>query len=123
MTEHARRRPPNRRPLATTTVVWTDPVSLGEQQLTVSVGFDPASGLPVEVFACMAKPGSLLDRMLLEACISISHELQCGRSPAALAHRYGVTADGFAMTPLGAVMTHLAREHAAALEAGVSTGA
>jgi hypothetical protein len=108
--EHERRRPPNRRPLVTRAVVWTDPVSLGEQRLFVSVGFDPAGGGLIEVFANLARPGSLLGTILAEACISISHELQCGRRPADLAPRYGVSRDGMAATPLGAVMAVLVSE-------------
>lgn len=115
MSQVSRRRPPFRRPLSTVDLVWVDPGSCVEWNIAVGIGFDPGIGLPCEVFATLSKPGSLLGAMLSEACIGISRELQCGRQPADLLPRYGVTRDGLAMTPLGAVVGVLASEYAEAL--------
>lgn len=117
MTAPTRQRPPNRRPLETAEVVWSDPMSCAQQRLSVGVGFDPASGRVSEVFAGLDKPGSMLDLMLAEACISISRELQSGHTPDDLLGRVLVAHDGRPLTPLGAVINFVAgryRDHAAA---------
>ncbi|MGE5515097.1 MAG: hypothetical protein ACM31D_04675 [Bacteroidota bacterium] len=108
MTEQPRKRPCDRRPLETTVVIWTDPISYAQHRIVVGVGVDLDTGRVNEVFGSLEKPGSLLDLMLAESCRSLSHELQCGRSPAELLPRYLTTHDGMPMTPMGAVIAHLA---------------
>ena len=65
-----RTRLPNRRPLITETLV------VGGQVVQASVGFDPATGRPRELFLTGAKDGSGLAAILDDASVTISVEIR-----------------------------------------------
>ncbi len=67
-----RRRLPNRRPSETRTL------TVGSQQFTASVGFDPTTGRPCEVFLDGARHGSELAFVLNDAAVTLSIALQSG---------------------------------------------
>jgi hypothetical protein len=80
------------------------------QQITVAIGFDEA-GAPREVFANGPKEGSDMQHILSDACVVISIALQCGVTPAALAHSLGTVPgwiDGreqsIPASPVGAIL-------------------
>ncbi len=75
----ARARLPNRRPLITETLI------VGNQSIEASVGFDPATGRPREIFLSGAKDGTEMAAILDDASVVISISLQHGISAAALA--------------------------------------
>lgn len=105
-----RDRLPNRRPNATALVAWQG------REIAVSVGFDPATGAPREVFASGPKEGSDMLATLADACVVISLALQHGASPAALARSLlkvpaGFDGDGEApASVIGAVVDVLVGE-------------
>ncbi len=74
---------PNRRPTHVETLEVTG------QTFTVTVGFDPESGQPRELFMSAGKEGSMLNAMLADAAVVISIALQSGIPPAALAKSIG----------------------------------
>ncbi len=78
-----RRRLPNRRPC------HTEALEIAGQAFTATVGFDPGSGRPREVFLTAGKEGSLLNAMLADAAVVISIALQHGIPAAALAKSIG----------------------------------
>lgn len=69
---------PNRRPNIT--------LDLEHKGLTfnVTVGFDPVTGAPMEVFGSTAKAGSDFAVLLSDACVILSLALQHGILPSAL---------------------------------------
>ncbi len=79
----ARTRLPNRRPAHTATL------DVGGQTLTATVGFDPATGQPRELFLSGGKRGSSLDAILADAAVVISIALQNDIPAAALAKSIG----------------------------------
>jgi hypothetical protein len=81
----ARQRLPNRRPSLTVPASWQG------QNFTVTVGFDPETGLPREVFAGEAK-GAML-ATVSDACVALSIGMQSGASPEDLMRSMGQTAD------------------------------
>ena len=74
-----RRRLPNRRPSETRTF------EIAGQTFTATIGFDPATGGPRELFLTAGKEGSLLNAMLGDAAVVISIALQHGIPAEALA--------------------------------------
>ncbi len=78
-----RRRLPDRRPSETHTL------SVGNQTVTATVGFDPESGQPRELFLVAGKEGSLLNALLADAAVVVSIALQHGIPAAALAKSIG----------------------------------
>lgn len=86
---------PDRRPSMTVTQLWRG------TRLAVTVGFDPVSGLPREVFANARREdndapileGSDMQAVLADACVIISIALQFGVGPAALAKSLGCVPD------------------------------
>ena len=78
-----RKKLPNRRP-AHTEILQTD-----GQAFTASVGFDPESGQPRELFLTAGKEGSMLNALLADAAVVISVALQSGVSAVALAKSVG----------------------------------
>lgn len=70
-----RQKLPPRRPSITRDVVWAR--SQGAHRFSVTIGFDPQSGAVREVFASGAR-GSDMDATISDACVIISHALQCG---------------------------------------------
>jgi hypothetical protein len=78
-----RQRLPNRRPSHTETL------AVGGQTFTATVGFDPATCRPCEVFLTGGKEGSTLDALLADAAVVISVALQHGVSAKALAKSIG----------------------------------
>ncbi len=78
-----RKRLPNRRP------AHTETLQVDGQVFTASVGFDPKSGQPRELFMAAGKEGSLLNALLADAAVVISIALQHGIPAAALAKSIG----------------------------------
>ncbi len=83
MTAAHRRRLPNRRPSHTETL------EVAGQAFTATVGFDPKTDRPCEVFLTAGKEGSLINAMLADAAVVISVALQHGVSAKALAKSVG----------------------------------
>ncbi len=77
-----RKRLRNRRPSHTETL------RVHGQVFTATVGFDPESGQPRELFLTAGKEGSLLNAMLADAAV-VSVALQSGVPAAALAKSVG----------------------------------
>ncbi len=78
-----RRRLPNRRPSHTETL------QVDGQAFTATVGFDPESGQPRELFLVAGKEGSLLNALLADAAVMISIALQHGVPGEVLARSVG----------------------------------
>lgn len=103
-----RKRLPHRRPAVTGVVeVFGNPLS-------VTAGFDPATGLVREIFFSGAKSGSAVDQLTQDAAVVISVALQHGVPVAALAHSVARvpgsddTANAFATaSPIGAALDWL----------------
>jgi hypothetical protein len=70
----ARKRLPSRRPLHTETL------EVASQAFTATVGFDPGTCRPCELFLTGGKAGSTLDALLADAAVVISVALQHGVS-------------------------------------------
>ena len=73
---------PTRRPNATITTQWHN------HALTVTVGYDPATGAPAEVFANTERGGDM-QHAVADACVLISIALQYGVTLAALGKSLG----------------------------------
>ncbi len=78
-----RQRLPNRRPSHTETL------TADGQAFTATVGFEPESGQPRELFLSAGKEGSMLNALLADAAVVISIALQNGIPAAALAKSVG----------------------------------
>ena len=78
-----RQRLPSRRPSHTETL------QVDGQTFTATVGFDPETGQPRELFLTAGKEGSLLSALLADAAVVISVALQHGVPAAALAKSVG----------------------------------
>ncbi len=74
-----RQRLPNRRPS------HTEALEVAGQVFTATVGFDPKSDQPRELFLTAGKEGSLLNALLADAAVVISVALQSGVPATALA--------------------------------------
>ncbi len=68
----ARSRLPNRRP------AYTETLEVDGQAFEATVGFDPESGQPRELFLTAGKEGSLLNALLADAAVVISVAFQHG---------------------------------------------
>ncbi len=66
---------PNRRPSHTETL------EVGSQTFTGTVGFDPETGRPCELFLNAGKEGSLIGAMLADAAVAISVARHIGGYP------------------------------------------
>ena len=88
MTAAHRRRLPNSRPSHTETL------AVAGQTFTATVGFDPETDRPCEVFLTAGKEGSLINAMLADAAVVISVALQHGVSAQALAKSIGRLPEG-----------------------------
>ncbi len=88
MPEPHRHRLPNRRPSHTETL------EVAGQTFTATVGFDPKTDRPYEVFLTAGKEGSLINAMLADAAVVISVALQHGVSAKALAKSIGRLPEG-----------------------------
>lgn len=93
---------PARRPNATFDKDWNG------HRFTVTVGFDPQTGRPMEVFADTPKGGQM-QATLADTCVLISIALQSGVAPAALAKSLAKEPDPMRgsmgpASPVGAVM-------------------
>ncbi len=75
----------------------------------VSVGFDPTSGQPREVFLCGAKDGSDRAFELANIAVALSVALQSGVSAAAMAHSVARLPSGEPVTATGAALDLLAQ--------------
>ena len=88
MAEPHRHRLPNRRPS------YTETLEVAGQTFTATVGFDPGTCRPCEVFLTAGKEGSLINAMLADAAVVISVALQHGVSAQALAKSIGRLPEG-----------------------------
>ncbi len=79
----ARSRLPNRRP------AYTETLEVDGQAFEATVGFDPESGQPRELFLTAGKDGSMLNALLADAAVVISIALQHGIPAAALTKSVG----------------------------------
>ena len=101
---------PHRRPNVTVSVNWQG------RLLEVTVGLDPATAQPAEVFASTEKGGDM-HNALADACVLISIALQHGITPAELAKSLGrvpvFTGDEDATgpaSPIGAIVEAIIAE-------------
>lgn len=78
----------NRRPSHTETL------EVAGQSFTATVGFDPESGRPRELFLTAGKEGSLINALLADAAVAISVALQHGVPAQALAKSVGRLPEG-----------------------------
>ncbi len=78
-----RHRLPNRRPC------HTEALEVDGQLFTASIGFDPETKQPREVFLSGGKQGTMLDALLEDAAVAISVALQHGVPVASLAKSVG----------------------------------
>ncbi len=83
MRTSTRQRLPNRRP------AHTEALEVAGQIFTATIGFDPESGQPRELFLTAGKEGSMLNALLADAAVVISVALQSGVPAAALAKSVG----------------------------------
>lgn len=95
---------PARRPNATIAAEWQG------HPFTVTIGFDPATAAPAEVFADTAKGGQM-QATLADACVLVSIALQHGIPVAALAKSLSrvpdlVTGNGALLpgSPIGTIL-------------------
>ena len=101
---------PGRRPNVTRAAEWNG------HAFTVTIGLDPATGAPAEVFADTARGGDMAPT-LADACVIVSLALQHGIAPDALAKSLarvpvlwaeeGVTAPA---SPVGAIVDAILAE-------------
>ena len=98
-----RERLPDRRPNETTDMVYDGTL------YAVTVGFQPDTGEPREIFTHGARVGSNMDAILDDACILLSILLQHSVEPAALARSMGrLGKGGQAASVIGALADLLA---------------
>ncbi len=83
LTPPPRHRLPNRRPSHTETL------EVGGQKVIATVGFDPETGHPREIFLNAGPEGSLLNSLLVDAAVVISIALQHGIPATALSKSIG----------------------------------
>ena len=83
MSTSTRQRLPNRRPAR------TESLEVAGQAFTATVGFDPETGQPRELFLDASKRDSMFGAMLNDAAVAISVALQHGIPAAALAKSVG----------------------------------
>jgi ribonucleoside-diphosphate reductase alpha chain len=92
---------PHRRPNETLDAEWQG------HAFSVTVGYDPATGAPAEVFADMPKGGQM-GATLSDACVLISIALQHGIPPDALAKSLarepGFDGTERAASPIGVIL-------------------
>ncbi len=79
----SRQRLPTRRP------AHSEALEVDSHAFTATVGFDPKSGQPRELFLTAGKEGSLLNALLADAAVVISVALQHGVPAASLAKSVG----------------------------------
>lgn len=115
MTE-LRQRLPNRRP------ALTGEIAANGVAFAISAGIDPATGRIREVFLSAEKQGSALDTLARDAAVVISVALQCGVTPAQLAHSVE-GAQSNSATPIGAALDWIIEIETPSLENGGRTHA
>lgn len=103
---------PHRRPNVTLSVDWQG------HPLDVTVGFDPATGQPAEVFVNTPKGGDM-QAALADASVILSVAMQHGVTPAELGKSlgrvpllWGAEGETQPASPLGAVVEAIAAEAA-----------
>lgn len=105
-------RPPARRPSVTLRLTWR--TEAGAQEFDATIGFDPRTAQPVEVFyAGGQRVGSDLRAVVQETCILISLHLQRGMAPHEIAHslsRRPVYGQDEPETVIGALVDAVAAE-------------
>ena len=89
-------------PLANRRPNVTDSIEFGGERFHISVGINPETGQPCEVFAYGPKVGTQMWAMLQEWCIETSHSLQRGRKPENLAKNAQRDEHGNPMSIFGA---------------------
>ena len=96
---------PNRRPNESIAVEFEG------ARYTVTIGYR-IDGKPAEVFCHGARIGSGMDRLLDDACVTLSLLLQYGVDPAVLAHSMGRLHNGDAAASIiGAMVNIMAARH------------
>ena len=100
----ARQRLPQRRPNQTVELVH------GSMSFSVTLGFDPATGEPREVFTHGVKVGSNMDSILDDACVLLSLVLQHNITASSLAGSMGYYNDNEASSIIGRLVNLLAAE-------------
>ena len=107
-----REQPPSRRPHITRAVEWQ------QHPFTVTIGLDPNTGKPLDVFADRPKVDGM-SATLSDACIVISMAMQCGLSPDKLAKSLGRTpvlwgpeGETQPASPIGAIVAAIQEEQA-----------
>lgn len=73
-----RRRLPNRR------LAVTETINVNGHALQATIGFDPATGAPQELFLSGAKDGTHLAAILADTAVILSVAMQCGIPASAL---------------------------------------
>ena len=99
-----RRHLPNRRPNESIAVEFEG------ARYTVTIGYRD-DGKPAEVFCHGAKSGSAMDRLLDDACVTLSLLLQHGVDPAVLAHSMGRLQMSTAASIIGTMVDIMAARH------------
>ncbi len=96
---------PNRRPNESIAVEFEG------ARYTVTIGYR-LDGAPAEVFCHGARSGSAMDRLLDDACVTLSLLLQHGVDPAVLAHSMGRLHNGdVAASVIGTMVDLMAAPH------------
>lgn len=98
----ARRRLPDRRPAEVLALEF------GGRAYQVGIGFDPASGAPLELFVRGAKVGSDADALQDDMGVALSLLLQHGVAPADIVRSLGRDGDGGPASLMGAAAALLA---------------
>ena len=111
MSAPARAYLPDRRPSV------TEPIEAGDISAYATIGFDPETGAPQEIFLrprAGARVGSATDYLVDDVAVVISVALQHGVPATALARSLGHLPDGAPSSIVGAAMQALVREGMAA---------
>ena len=101
----ARQQLPQRRPNQTVELTHDN------MAFSVTLGYDPATGEPREVFTHGVKVGSTMDGILNDTCIILSILLQYGAKPSSFVGSMGRLGDGVAPASIiGVIADVLAKE-------------
>ena len=101
-----RRQLPQRRPNQTVELIHDN------MAFSVTLGYDPATGEPREVFTHGVKVGSTMDGILNDTCIILSILLQYGAKPSSFVGSMGRLGDGVAPASIiGVIADVLAEEN------------
>ncbi len=99
-----RQRLPNRRPCV------TFDQKINNIDCTISYGYAPEGGGVKELFINAGKSGEAIEGIMRDAATGISIALQCGATPAELAHSITRNPDDKAASPIGVVLDDMVME-------------